>query len=107
LIRVSPAAFARAEFDADQRAHGAGTAISLRTITRTAMLDLQHSVATELKLYPSHCRRVTADQRHDLIAEAAYYLAERDGFAAGLELDHWLKAESQIEAKFEGQYYCD
>ena len=33
-----------------------------------------------------------------MIAEAAYYLAEKRGFAPGGELQDWLEAEAQIEA---------
>jgi Protein of unknown function (DUF2934) len=31
-----------------------------------------------------------------MIAEAAYYLAEKRGFVPGYELEDWLKAEAQI-----------
>jgi hypothetical protein len=33
-----------------------------------------------------------------MIAVAAYYRAERRGFAPGSELDDWLAAEADIEA---------
>jgi hypothetical protein len=32
-----------------------------------------------------------------MIAEAAYYLAERRGFAPGHELEDWLAAEAEID----------
>jgi hypothetical protein len=35
-------------------------------------------------------------RRHALIAEAAYFRAEKRGFAAGKELQDWLEAESEI-----------
>ena len=35
-------------------------------------------------------------QRHAMIAEAAYYCAERRGFAPGHELEDWLRAEAEI-----------
>jgi hypothetical protein len=44
---------------------------------------------------------VTAPDEHPhtaMVAEAAYYLAEKRGFAPGRELDDWLQAEDQIEA---------
>jgi DUF2934 family protein len=34
--------------------------------------------------------------RQAMIAEAAYYLAEKRGFAPGRELDDWLSAETDI-----------
>lgn len=40
---------------------------------------------------------VTPEQRELMIAEAAYYLAQRRGFAPGSELEDWLAAESEIE----------
>ena len=33
-----------------------------------------------------------------MIAEAAYYCAERRGFAPGGELQDWLEAEAQVKA---------
>jgi hypothetical protein len=35
-----------------------------------------------------------------LIAEAAYYLAEKRGFSAGNELEDWLVAEREVNAKY-------
>ncbi len=35
-------------------------------------------------------------QRHAMIAEAAYYCAERRGFAPGHEVEDWLRAEAEI-----------
>lgn len=37
-------------------------------------------------------------ERHAQIAERAYELAKRRGFAAGHELQDWLQAEREIEA---------
>jgi len=37
-------------------------------------------------------------RRQRMIAEAAYFLAERRGFASGSELDDWLEAESLVDA---------
>ena len=36
--------------------------------------------------------------REQMIAEAAYYRAERRGFAAGNEMSDWLQAEADVEA---------
>lgn len=36
---------------------------------------------------------------HHRIAVAAYFLAERRGFAPGHELDDWLAAEDAVEAE--------
>lgn len=43
----------------------------------------------------------TAEERSEMIAVAAYYLAERRGFASGSATDDWLKAEQQIDRMLE------
>ncbi len=40
---------------------------------------------------------VTPDERHRMIAEAAYQRAEQRGFTNGDPLRDWLEAETQIE----------
>lgn len=42
---------------------------------------------------------ITPEQRWKLVAEAAYYLAEKRGFAAGHANADWLAAEKQVDAK--------
>ena len=37
--------------------------------------------------------------RDEMIAVAAYFKAEQRGFAAGCELDDWLCAEAEIDAR--------
>lgn len=43
---------------------------------------------------------ISTDERSRLIAEAAYYLAEKRGFSAGNELEDWLVAEREVNAKY-------
>jgi len=54
---------------------------------------------------PAVPERVIVPQatRYEMIATAAYYLAERRGFAPGGELADWLAAESAVEAQFAAQ----
>lgn len=40
---------------------------------------------------------VTAEERAEMIAVAAYYLAERRGFFPGSATRDWLQAEQQID----------
>jgi hypothetical protein len=40
--------------------------------------------------------------RHASIAEAAYFRAERRGFAPGHELADWLAAEDEVERRLNG-----
>lgn len=47
-------------------------------------------------------RRATADpesERCQMIAEAAYYRAQARNFCPGNELDDWLQAERDIDAR--------
>jgi hypothetical protein len=37
-------------------------------------------------------------ERQSMIAEAAYYHAEKRGFAPGWEIEDWLAAEKEIDA---------
>lgn len=39
------------------------------------------------------------EDRHACIAEAAYFTAEHRGFAPGHELEDWLQAENEVEAR--------
>jgi len=43
-----------------------------------------------------------AKTRHEMIAEAAYYLAEKRGFAPGKELEDWREAESWVDGYMGG-----
>lgn len=42
-----------------------------------------------------------AEAKRCMVAEAAYFTAERRGFAPGYELEDWLQAEQAIEASME------
>ena len=50
----------------------------------------------------------TAKPAHDptareiMIAEAAYYRWEQSGYVVGLELEHWLQAEQDIDRMLNG-----
>lgn len=45
---------------------------------------------------------IDATQRHAMIAQAAYFRAERRGFVNGGELDDWLEAEREVSRMLEG-----
>jgi hypothetical protein len=38
------------------------------------------------------------EDRHNMIATAAYYHAEQHGFNGGSEMQDWLEAEAEIDA---------
>lgn len=46
-------------------------------------------------------RPMNAQARHWMIAEAAYYRAERRGFGPGDSVRDWLEAEAEIAQRFD------
>ena len=45
---------------------------------------------------------LATEERQQLIAQAAYFIAERRGFVPGNELDDWLRAEAEVEVRIKG-----
>ena len=43
--------------------------------------------------------QVDPELRHDMIATAAYYIAEQRGFAPGHELEDWYRAQAAIDTE--------
>ena len=41
--------------------------------------------------------QVDPELRHEMIATAAYYIAEQRGFAPGHEQDDWFRAEAAVD----------
>lgn len=44
-----------------------------------------------------HEKAVAGEDRYRMIAEAAYFRAQRRGFVSGSELDDWLAAEIEVD----------
>ena len=40
---------------------------------------------------------VTAEERHGMVCNAAYYIAERRGFAGGDPFQDWVEAEKEVD----------
>ncbi len=57
----------------------------------------KHSVSVKKVAAVAPPPAATVEQRHRMIAEAAYYIAERRGFSAGNPEDDWYEAEIQID----------
>ncbi len=51
---------------------------------------------------PRKTESVTPEQRFKMIQDAAYYMAEKDGFHGG-SMDYWMAAEFEIEEKLSGK----
>lgn len=63
------------------------TASNTRTTSRAARPRRAASAPTP----------IDQDQRRALIAQAAYFRAERRGFAPGYEAEDWLAAETEVD----------
>jgi hypothetical protein len=48
---------------------------------------------------PTAKSRVDATERQKLIAEAAYYRALKRGFSSGSDVQDWLAAEKEVDAR--------
>ncbi|OGA53663.1 MAG: hypothetical protein A3F74_02290 [Betaproteobacteria bacterium RIFCSPLOWO2_12_FULL_62_58] len=46
---------------------------------------------------PEGAAAVSPEERLRMVAEAAYFRAERRGFATGGEVDDWIQAETEID----------
>ncbi|MEI7843501.1 MAG: DUF2934 domain-containing protein [Gallionellaceae bacterium] len=42
---------------------------------------------------------ISPEHRYHMIATAAYYIAERRGFSGSYEMQDWISAEAEIDAK--------
>ena len=42
---------------------------------------------------------ISPEERHRMIAELAYFRAERRGFHGGAEIEDWLAAEAEVDTK--------
>lgn len=58
---------------------------------------MQKPTKTTLRLKTTATRNIDKT-RHEMIAEAAYFLAQQRGFADGCALEDWLRAEAEIDA---------
>lgn len=64
-----------------------------RKHTRPAGSDTGREAGPE----PGAGARITPEERNRMIAETAYYRAERRGFATGGEMEDWVRAETEID----------
>jgi hypothetical protein len=60
-----------------------------KTVTKSAPTPIRTSDVVAPMIDPEH--------RRALIAEAAYFIAERRNFAPGNEAEDWLNAESAVD----------
>lgn len=52
---------------------------------------------TEVTSETTAAQTLSAEERYRMIQDAAYHVAEKDGFQRGREQDYWLQAEKEID----------
>jgi hypothetical protein len=67
--------------------------------TATARKRAPRKTLATPKRKPGATRFVDPEQRAALIAEAAFFRAEKRGFAPGHEVEDWLAAEAEVDTK--------
>lgn len=73
----------------------AKTPSAKRAVSKTVIDKTSVVVAAPDKTENVMC----VELRHKMISEAAYYLAEKNGFNSERALEYWLMAEKEIDAK--------
>lgn len=61
------------------------------------------AAAKRVAKHPSAKASVSPEERQRMIEEAAYYRAEKRGFAPGYEAEDWAAAEQEIDAQLAGR----
>ena len=68
------------------------------------MNDKQHAApAAPADPRSMHSKAYLCADRHALIAETAYHMAQKRGFAPGHELEDWLAAEAEVDERLIGE----
>ncbi|WIM06258.1 MAG: DUF2934 domain-containing protein [Candidatus Nitricoxidivorans perseverans] len=62
----------------------------------------RNSTETQQQETPVVQAGVTPTEHEQMVAVAAYYLAEQRGFSSGQEMEDWLRAEKDIESLMAG-----
>lgn len=58
------------------------------------------NTAADIEPIAGREHEVPAKSRQEMIAEMAYYIAEKRGFSPGYELQDWFQAERIIQEQF-------
>ncbi len=62
-------------------------------------IGIEPNAQLQAKAESSASTGVASEERQQLIAEAAYFRAERRNFVPGYELEDWLEAETEVDMK--------
>lgn len=68
-----------------------------KAVSKKAVSKKAPAKKASTKKAASKAKTVSYQQRYQMIAEAAYHIAEKQDFTPGNEIDNWLQAEEQID----------
>lgn len=71
-----------------------------QTKSPSAKAPRKTAPTVKAKAIPAATAVVTSEERHRLITEAAYYIAEKRGFQGGDPEQDWLNAAAQVDKMF-------
>ena len=77
--------------------------VSVRTTSGNGASSRQARVAVAASKAAPEVPSYTPEEWHAMVATAAYFRAERRGFAGGSEEDDWLAAEAALRSAMELQ----
>jgi hypothetical protein len=63
-----------------------------------------HKAADKAAAKHQYAKSVAGEERHRMITEMAYLIAEQRGFQGDRALDDWLQAEIEVDARFAARH---
>ena len=78
---------------------GQGKAVTKKPPAMQSMQSTKRVVRKRSNAPQAKPSTIAPEERHQLIAQTAYLIAEQRGFAPGHELDDWLRAEAEVESR--------
>ena len=72
---------------------------SIKKVRKKGAAETASGVLHAADQPPPH-GRPSPDWHHQMVEEAAYFIAEKRGFASGDPVADWLAAEAQIDSQF-------
>ena len=74
------------------------TPVKKKVVKKVVQKAVKKAVKKKVVRQPTASSTITNEQHYLMVSEAAYHLAEKQGFNPGSDMDNWLKAEKQIAA---------
>ena len=72
--------------------------VKKKVVKKVVQKAVKKAVKKKVVRQPTASSTITNEQHYLMVSEAAYHLAEKQGFNPGSDMDNWLKAEKQIAA---------